>query len=175
MIPIREMSQIELATYVQTYLLKCGIDVILSRGAAVSFYSNNQYVSKDIDLISNVYIKRSTLDKNISELGFFEIGRYFQHPNSPFLIEFPTGPLAVGEESVKQINEYSLPTGTLRIISPTDCVKDRLLAFFHWGDRQSLSQAILVAQSNEIDLDEVKRWAIVEGSQDKYLFFIDLL
>ena len=175
MIPVKKMSQLELAAYVQTYLLEYGIDVILSGGSAVSFYSQNQYVTKDIGLISNIYIKRSTLVENLAEIGFVEIGRYFQHQDSPFLIEFPTGPLAVGEEPVKQINEYSLASGILRIISPTDCVKDRLLAFFHWNDRQSLSQALLIAQSNKIGSLEIERWAIVEDNQDKYIHFTRLL
>jgi len=51
----------------------------------------------------------------------------------------------------------------LRIISPTDCVKDRLAAYYHWGDRQSLEQAVLVAKNNEIDLHELERWSEAEG------------
>jgi hypothetical protein len=39
---------------------------------------------------------------------------------------------------------------------PTDCVKDRLAAFYHWGDRQGLEQAILVLKTNAIDIDSVK-------------------
>ena len=120
-------------------------------------------------------MKRPALVENLAEIGFVEIGRYFQHQDSPFLIEFPTGPLAVGEEPVKQINEYSLATGILRIISPTDCVKDRLLAFFHWNDQKSLSQALLIAQSNTIDSVEIERWAIVEDNQDKFIHFARLL
>lgn len=61
--------------------------------------------------------------------------RYFIHP----------GPLAVGEEPVKKIDKIQFPTGILRVISPTDCVKDRLAAYYHWGDRQGLAQAIMVA------------------------------
>ncbi|MCK9378418.1 MAG: hypothetical protein M0P73_20045 [Syntrophobacterales bacterium] len=67
------------------------------------------------------------------------------------------------EEPVKEIVTLNFPTGELRIISPTDCVKDRLAAYYHWGDRQSLEQAVLVAQDNEIDLNEIERWSIAEG------------
>jgi len=64
----------------------------------------------------------------MQEIGFHERGRYFKHPESQFIIEFPVGPLAVGSEPVKQIDEIRFSTGVLRLISPTDCVKDRLAA-----------------------------------------------
>jgi len=71
--------------------------------------------------------------------------RYFIQPGTLYRVEFPPGPLAVGEEPVKKIDKIQFPTGILRVISPTDCVKDRLAAYYHWGDRQGLAQAIMVA------------------------------
>lgn len=102
-------------------------------------------------------------------LGFIQKGRYFTHPDTQFLVEFPPGPLSVGKEPVKKIEEFELETGTLKIISPTDCVKDRLLAYFHWGDRQSLEQAVLVARGNPVNLAEIERWAEVEGKRNDFL------
>ena len=100
--------------------------------------------------------------------GFYEEGRYFRHPDSPFFIEFPPGPLAIGKESIKQIVEKKLSTGILKVISPTDCVKDRLAAYYHWNDQQSLVQAILVAQQNKIDLEEIRRWSQAEGKLEEF-------
>jgi len=153
-----------------------GIEVVLSGGAAVSFYSKDQYVSKDVDLVCVFFPKRTKIIGLMAGKGFHEEGLYFKHPDTQFIVEFPTGPLAVGEEPVNQINQYSLSTGDLRIISPTDCVKDRLLGFFHWDDRQCLSQAVLVTQLNEIDIKEVERWAKGEGTPEKlneYLYSIE--
>jgi hypothetical protein len=42
-------------------------------------------------------------------------------------------------------------------------VKDRLAGFYHWDDGQCLQQAILVAETQEIDLEEIARWSKVEG------------
>ncbi len=102
------------------------------------------------------------------ELGFVQENRYFKHDGVVFLVEFPRGPLAVGKEPVGAIREIEFSTGTLRIISPTDCVKDRLAAYYHWKDRQSLEQAALVASSNDIDLAEIERWSKREGMADKF-------
>jgi hypothetical protein len=166
---IREMSQIELAAFVQSHLREKGIEVILSGGASVAFYSGNRFVSMDVDLINAYFAKLQTIESVMSGLGFSEKGRYFIHPDTDFFIDFPAGPLAVGKEPVKEIDEHTLSTGVLRIISPTDCVKDRLLGYFHWGDRQSLEQAVLVASLNSVDLDEIERWANVEGELEAFL------
>ncbi len=166
--PIGAMSQFELAAYLQTQLRASGIDVILSGGASVAFYSNNKYLSADLDLVNAYFAKSSAIRGRMLALGFSEEGRYFIHPETEFFVEFPPGPLAVGEEPVRTIEEHVLETGRLRIISPTDCVKDRLLGYFHWNDQQSLAQAILVARMNPIDLQEIERWVEVEGKEEMY-------
>ena len=58
------------------------------------------------------------------------------------------------------------------LLSPTDCVKDRLAAFYHWKDQQSLEQAVLVARTNEIDLGEVERWSRKEKALPQFRTFI---
>jgi hypothetical protein len=62
----------------------------------------------------------------MDEIGFREQGRYFVHLDIVFFIEFPPGPLIVGTEPITNIDEITLQTGTLRILSPTDCVKAAL-------------------------------------------------
>jgi hypothetical protein len=104
----------------------------------------------------------------MATLGFQEKGRYFEHPETEYLVEFPPGPLSVGDEPVKQIDEIELATGTLRVISPTDCVKDRLCAYFFWGDNQGLAQAVLVAQTQDIDIQEIERWSIAVGKEEQF-------
>ena len=165
---IKEMTQGELAAFIQTHLREKGIDVVLSGGASVSIYSNNRYVSWDLDLVNPYFVKRRALREIMQGLGFHEEGRHFEHPDIQFFVEFPPGPLAVGVEPVKQVNEIKFSTGILRIISPTDCVKDRLAAYYHWDDLQCLEQAVLVARANKIDLAEIERWSEGEGKLDEF-------
>lgn len=166
--PIHKMTQGELGAYVQSHLRKKGIEVVLSGGAAVSIHSNNKYVSKDLDLINIYGVNRRKIQEAMIEIGFYEEGRYFRHSDSQFFVEFPPGPLAIGEEPVKEVIEKKLSTGILKVISPVDCVKDRLAAFYHWGDQQSLMQAVLVAQRNRINLDEIRRWSLAEGKLHEF-------
>jgi hypothetical protein len=172
---IQNMSQAELAAFIQEALQKEGITVVLSGGSAASFYSSNKYVSKDLDLINAGFARRSRINSVMEKIGFKEKGRFFITPETQFFVEFPDGPLSVGEEPVKEISEYELSTGTLRVVSPTDCVKDRLCTFYFWNDRQGLAQAILVAKSQNVDLKEIKRWSKAEGKEQEYELFKEKL
>ena len=122
-------------------------------------------------MINANFAKRSNIKTVMEKLGFHEQGRYFIHPETAFFVEFPDGPLSVGEEPVKDISEFTLSTGTLKILSPTDCVKDRLCAFYFWNDLQGLEQAVLVAQNNPVDVKEIKRWSKVEGKEKEFSVF----
>lgn len=165
---IKDMTNAELAAFIESHLLEKGIYVVLSGGACVSIYSSNKYVSMDLDLVNVRFAKRQDIRSAIQEIGFQEEGRHFRHPDTELLIEFPPGPLAVGEEPVKKVDEHKLPTGILRIISPTDCVKDRLTGYYHWNDLQCLEQASLVAEAIKIDLEEIERWSKVEGKLSEF-------
>ena len=156
------MTQGELGAYVQSHLREKGIEVVLSGGAAVGIYTNDRYVSKDLDLINIYAVNRKHIRTAMDEIGFQEEGRYFKHPDTEYFIEFPAGPLAIGDEIIKDIVEKKFSTGILQIISPTNCVKDRLAAYYHWGDRQCLAQAEMVSQECTIDLNEIERWSARE-------------
>ena len=164
------MSRAELAAFVQEHLRGKGIDMVLSGGACVSIYTLNKYESMDLDLIHISLLKprRKLIRDAMEEIGFLEVGRYFNHPDTKLFVEFPQGPPAVGEEPVKNIRELKESTGVLKIISPTDCVKDRLAGYYHWNDEQCLAQAVLVARNNKVDIEEIERWSKSEGKLDRF-------
>ncbi len=161
--PIKEMSQAELAAYIQDHLWSQGIEVVLSGGAAVGVFSHGKYISKDIDLINVKFIDRDNIEFAMKELGFTPVGRHFEHPDSDQAVEFPPGPLSLGEEKIENYFEVKLETGLLRTLSPTDSIKDRLSHFFHWGDRQCLEQAKLIAKNQTINTNDIRGWADHEG------------
>jgi hypothetical protein len=67
---IKDMSQSELMAYVQDALERQGIHVVLSGGSAASFYSDNKYVSKDLDLININFAKRGRIKAAMENIGF---------------------------------------------------------------------------------------------------------
>lgn len=172
---LARMSVGELAAHICSNLRRRGIDVVLSGGSCVSIYSSGKYVSNDLDFIEGGLHTAREIRDAMEEMGFEREHRHFKHPDSTFLVEFPTGPLAAGKEPVRLIQEIKFATGVLRIISPTDCVKDRLAAYFHWKDRQCLEQAALVAESNQVDLPEIERWSKREGKVAEFRLIAERL
>jgi len=166
--PISEMNRLELAAFIAAEFQRRKIDVVLSGGSCVSIYSSEKYVSMDLDFVNAGFAKRAAIKDAMESLDFSEKNRYFRHPGTKWLIEFPPGPLGVGDEPVKQIDEISTDVGVLRIISATDCVKDRLAWYYHDKDRECLEQAILVAGSNDIDIDEISRWSAAERKLEAF-------
>ena len=141
----------------------------------MSIYTANRYQSFDLDFIVNLPTRRARITQLLAEIRFAEENRYFKHPDAEFFLEFPPGPLAVGDEPVKEIVQMGFATGELQLISPTDCVKDRLAGYFHWGDLQCLDQACLVAASCDIDLKELARWVRHEGKEPEFAIVRDRL
>ena len=167
----QKVSIEKLAAIISDHLKKNGIEVVLVGGACVSLYSKNKYTSYDIDLITDSPIK--TIIPVLEQLGFKNIqSRLFENPQCKFLIDFPAPPVSIGDEPLSEFNYLKTRFGTICLLTPTDCVKDRLAAFFFWNDQQSLDQAVMVAERNKIYLSEIKKWAETQGEQEKYEIFV---
>lgn len=141
-----------------------GIEASLVGGACVSIYSDNAYQSFDLDFVSHEPHKR--IGMALAEIGFVSTGgRHFDHPDCKYYAEFVSPPVSIGAEVIKKLKRLETPFGFLNLLSPTDCVKDRLAAFVHWKDTQALEQAVLVALGNRIEMTKVKAWAVKEGGR----------
>jgi hypothetical protein len=165
---VSDMSVGELATFVSTQLRSKGIDVILSGGSCVSIYSQDKYVSRDLDFVHTWYSSKREVEECLSELGFREETGVFHHPDTDLLVDIRPPPPAIGDERIENFAELRFSTGKLRLLSPTDCVKDRLAWYYHDGDRQDLAQARLVAHANDIDLGEIERWSAKGGKSEEF-------
>jgi hypothetical protein len=161
-----------IAARVSETLATQGINAVLSGGSVVSIYSANEFQSHDLDFITSAL--KTELDEALRKIGFTRgSDRHYTHPQTDFIVEFPSGPLMVGEEAVHRHAELKTPHGVIRLLTPTDAVKDRLAAFFHWSDRQSLEQALAICRHQVVDLADLARWAKREPAPaaERYLVF----
>lgn len=165
---IKDMTQAELAAYIDTHLRGLGIAVVLSGGATVAVYSDHKYVSKDLDFVGRFMIDHKQVAEAMRQLGFQKEGKLYFHEDTPYYIEFLSGPASIGSDLIREVRELEFSTGTLRIISPTDAVKDRLASYYFWHDLQGLDQAVLITKSAEIDMDNVESWSTAQGYQTKF-------
>jgi hypothetical protein len=74
---IADMSSMELAGLISEHLSKRGINVVLSGGACVAYYSKGKYVSRDLDFVNAGFAKRDRIKTAMTEIGFEEESRYF--------------------------------------------------------------------------------------------------
>ena len=166
--PICEMDRAEFGAYVFTLLKEQGVDLVLSGGSCVSIYTEEAYVSGDLDFVQLNLASRAIIESTMLSSGFTRENRYFKHSDSEFFIEFPGGPPSIGEAPIREFSKIETDSGELVLLTPTDCVKDRLAAYYHWGDEESLNQAILVARYQTIDFSSVENWSSSEGKLDVY-------
>ncbi len=161
----------KLACLIYETLKSNDIDAILVGGACVSIYSKNKYQSLDLDFAT--YEELKIIEKALGKLGFKKKGRCFAHPKCSYLIDFVNPPISIGQEKIHHFNTLKTSIGNLKLLTPTDCIKDRLAAFFHWDDEQALEQALLVAKNYTINLPDLKRWATTEGYLKKLAQFLE--
>ena len=101
--PIADMSVEELAGLVCETLANVGITTTLTGGACVAIWSDGKYVSRDLDFIEEGPVPRRKVKDALTMIGFKEKDRYFIHPETEFYVEFPAGPLTVGDERVYEV------------------------------------------------------------------------
>ena len=53
----------------------------------------------------------------------------------------------------------------IKILSPTDCVKDRLASYIHFKAPEGLDQAVLVAKNQDVNLSSIKKWCKNENAE----------
>lgn len=154
----------ELWHYVAVHLKKHGIDTVLVGGSVVSIYSRGAYRSGDLDFIlTNMFV--DNLAKIMSQIGFVRNGRHFIHPECNHLfVEFPSGPLGIGDDYRIKPAKVDVQGTIVKILSPTDCVKDRLASYIYFKDRECFDQAILVASIHPVNLGKIKRWCVEENA-----------
>lgn len=167
-----KLSRKQFAAAVVKQLEKHGISCVLVGGACVSIYTNERHQSKDLDFISPY--SHEAITKALAEIGFDKKGRYFIHPDAELYVEFPTGPPAIGNQiPIKPEGFIKVRDVKILMYSPTQCVMDRLAAWFHWNDRRSLIHAIWVCEKHPVSLGKIKKWAAREKVPDKFEQFLE--
>lgn len=167
-------TRLELAAIITEALSKNGIQATLVGGAVVSIYTENEYESKDLDFISPADQKK--IIKVMEDLSFEREGRNFYHKAIDLSVEFPMGPIGIGDRvPVKPEGKIKVGKTEVIMLSPTQSVMDRLAWFYFNNDRQCLDQAIMITLKQPVKMNEVKKWSIEEGQEEKFELFLKAL
>ncbi len=85
------------------------------------------------------------------ELGFRRSGQDYRHAQNRFQLEFPPGPLSIGDERIDSWETQRREEALLHVIS-------------------GLEQAVLVARAcrEDLDLGRIRDWSTREGEQRQF-------
>ena len=167
-----QSSLIDVAFEVGGALRRHGISAVLTGGACVALHTDGTYASRDLDFVLQRLTSVTQLDTALGELGFRRDGNQYRHPDIPWYVEFPPGPLAIGGDC--SLHPTRLTRGDLSVValSPTESCMDRLAAFYHWRDRQSLALAVRVARHRVVDFRRISAWSKAEGQSQSHREFL---
>ncbi len=172
MIDFNSCTEKELWEHVAVALSKNGLKNVLVGGAVAAIYSKGLYKSGDLDFVIESYgYKKNVLDETMNEIGFKKVNRHWVHPDCKHLyVEFCNPPVAIGDDyKIEPIRKVENGV-EVAILTPTDCVRDRLAGYLYWGARECLDQAILVAQESEVEIKKIKSWCKSEGKKGVLVF-----
>lgn len=153
-------------------LRRHGIRAVLTGGACASLHSGGAYVSADVDFILLGHVTQAALDAAMGSVGFRRRADRYLHSRARFYVEFPRGPVAIGGDYRIKPVEHRLSRARALVLSPTDSCRDRLAAFYHWNDRQSLAVAVSIARRNRVKLAAIRRWSVTEGAEHRFDEFV---
>ena len=157
-----------LAFEVSTALTAGGIPAVLTGGAAAMYWSGGAYQSYDLDFVVTMWLKDGSEGRVMEAIGFERFRRYWRRAGSEFFVEFPPGPLMVGQDDVESWATERRGDQTLQILTPTDSVRDRLCAFYFWRDISALLPAIEIALRQDVDLGLIADWSRREGESERF-------
>jgi len=148
-----------------------GIRAVLTGGASASIHSDGDYLSHDLDYILQNRVTQKQLDDAMATVGFARSHDKYLHSESAFFVEFPRGPLAIGDDDLVNPVEVRVGNTPVLTLSATDACRDRLAAFYHWQDLQSLETALKIARRRTVDLSQIRRWSEKEGKSPQFIEF----
>ncbi len=170
-----KLSHCELAAFLCDHLRSRGIETVLSGGACVSIYSRNRYESYDLDFVNVAEAPLKKIETALREIGFVPDGRIYVNKKVKYSVDILNPPLSIGGEKIMVTGTITIKGMQLKLLTPTDSVRDRLAAFYFWNDLQALQQALLVARNHDVDMDAVKKWSQKEQELDKFGIFLNKL
>lgn len=136
----------------------------------VSIYTNNAHLSYDLDFV--VRGADAGIVKAMQQIGFKKgKGRHFERARTKYIVEFLPPPAGIGRVIMQKFAHLRTPHGVIILYDPTQCVMDRLAAYYHWNDPAGLKQALLVAKRHRIKMAEVQSWSRGEGMEAKFELF----
>ena len=119
------------AAIITKLLEKEQIRPIIVGGFSLAIYSNENYTTRDIDIVVN---ERSETASLLQRLGFKRGNQNYFHEKLEVVIDFPSDTLAGSSEKVNKIIIDNTDSLYVYVIAVEDIIMDRLRAYLYWDE-----------------------------------------
>lgn len=170
-----DMPLSQAAAIICEYLHEQGFDPVLTGRACAAIYSNATADPAVLDFVVRDFTIEEMRDA-LKDLGFTNTGhRTFANKTFTSELFLVPHPVVVGDDVVRDLHIMRTHKGDLRMLTPTDCVRQRLSMYYRWNEDGALEDAVRVAKRHEVDLELIRRWSDWEWASDKFEYFRRML
>lgn len=156
------------AAMIGAQLERAGHMVVLVGRACAAIYAGRSIKPKALEFVIEDFAVNS-VNKAMEEIGFGAIGqRTFTRDGCPFEVVLNPMPITVGDDIAHKVRIIKTPKGPLRLLTATDCVRQRLSNYYRFGEPHALIEAVRVARRQRVDMDLIRRWSDWEWAMDKF-------
>lgn len=149
---------------------------MLTGGSAATVYAPQAYQSNDLDFVASFGHFKEEFDSILGFIGYSrETQRVYRNSVTPLSLEFPDDETMIGSDRVTEFATLQKEEMYLHILTPTDCIRDRLSSYFWFNSVSALKAAVDVAKAQVVDLSAIQDWADREGEKQKFGDFLRLL
>lgn len=138
---LKGASLAEVAARASRALEDAGIPVAVVGGSAVALHAPRIYTSKDIDFAALRGTTRREFAQAVRRLGFTPSGRDFVHPDTAYTLDLVADTPYVDQRPITTFAKVRTRFGPVTVYKFEDAIADRIAAFVHWGDVESLDVA----------------------------------
>jgi hypothetical protein len=148
----------EVAARASEQLDRSGIPVAVVGGSAITLHAPEIYTSKDIDFAAIRGTNRRAFAAAVAPIGFTARGRDFVHKDTEYTLDLVADTPYIDQRPITRFAMADTPYGPVRVYRFEDAIADRIAAFLHWGDSQSLEVAERAVEALRKDV----RWPSLE-------------
>lgn len=176
--PVSSASALpDAAVTIATAFNREGIAAVLTGTAAAAIHTRGRAACRALNysLTSGVTIAR--LAAALRHLGFDPepSGGVHQHLDAGFVLCLTQAPLSLGQDQNVLAQTLQLRNGFVRILSPTDCCRECLLAWKIMRDENDLRRAATLAAACDISMTAMRAWMRSEHLGNSWFAFCRLV
>lgn len=165
----------EVAAVIAAKLAENGHEAVLTGKSCAAFYCGNASDINSIEFAIRRFEPESVF-KVMSAMGFYPRDDHtFASKKIAYEVVLFPMPIAIGDDVANEVGVVRTKKGPLKVLTPTDCLRQRLSIYYRWGEELAFAQAVKIARSHKVDMDLVRRWSDWEWANEKFLDFFHTL